>query len=460
MNYQDFIASKRFHAPDSGFECGDLGPWPRDFQRAAIKWAVRRGKAALFLDTGLGKTICELLWASEVYRHTGGNILILCPVGVRQQTKREAEKFSIPCPVTVCQSQADVKPGINVTNYERLHLFDVSSFIGVVLGEASILKAFDGTTRAMLTEKFANTPYRLTETATPAPNDTDELGNQAEFLGIMTANQVRSMFFTHDGGDTSKWRLRGWSEQKFWEWVATWAVMIRKPSDIGFSDDGYNLPPLSIVEHIVESPVASGHLFQVSADTLEDQRAARRESIQQRIAKIVQIAEANPGPRVVWCGLNDESKACTAALKHLGAVEVTGSDSMDVKEERLLGFQEGKIPIIVSKVSIAGFGSNWQHAHQMSHAGVSHSWEELYQSIRRMYRFGQEHPVTVDIVLSDREVGILDNLKRKQAEADRMAAGMIGAMSDFTRREIGSSTRKVTEYNPTRKLEIPAWLTS
>lgn len=459
MNYQDFIASKRFHTPDAGFECGTLNPKLKDFQSAISRWAIRRGKAGIFANCGLGKSFMQLVYADAVCRHTGRDVLILCPPIVKHQTKGEAERFGIEN-VNIAQDGSEVRPGITLTNYERIHKFDTSRFVGIVLDESSVLKSLDGATRTLLINTFSNTPYRLACTATPAPNDIDELGNHAEFLGIMSNAQMRSMFFTHDGGDTSKWRLRGHAEKKFWEWVSSWAVMIRLPSDIGFSDEGYILPKLRMVQHIIESPTASGRLFQVAAETLGDQRAARRESIQQRIDCLRGIVESFPGPRVVWCGLNDESKQCTEALREFGSIEVTGSDSPETKEERLLGFINRNHNILVSKAEVAGFGLNLQFAHLMSFLGINHSWESTYQALCRMHRFGQAEEVIADFIFSDREVGIWENLMRKMNEADRMAAGMIGAMSDFTRREIGSSTRKVTEYNPTKKMEIPAWLTS
>lgn len=284
MNYEEFLASKRIVVSPSGFDCDDISPKLFDFQRDIVRWSLKKGKAAVFCGTGLGKTPMQLSWAKCVSNHTGGDVLILAPLAVAQQTAREGEKFDVP--VTVCRSQADVKPGVNITNYEMLHAFDASHFQGIVLDESSILKAFEGRTRNEIISAFRNTPYKLACTATPAPNDHMELGNHAEFLGVMGRTEMLSMFFVHDGGETSKWRLKGHARQSFWEWVASWAVMMSMPSDLGYENGKFELPPLNI-HQITVKPANSA--FTEEAKTLQDRRQARRESIEDRLRACIGI---------------------------------------------------------------------------------------------------------------------------------------------------------------------------
>ena len=466
QSYEEFIQSKQFQAVHSGFEvdAGSLNPHLFDWQRELVRWSIGCGRSALFLDTGLGKTLQQLAWADEVAKHTGERVLLLSPLGVRHQTLSEARKFNIETPVKICSDGLDVEDGITITNYDRLHKFDTRDFAGVVLDESSLLKSFTSSTRDELTERFRQTPYKLPCTATPAPNDAMELGNHAEFCGAMGRNEMLSMFFTHDGGSTSKWRLRGHADSKFWEWMASWAVMIRKPSDIGYSDEGYDLPPLNIIEHVVDTPIVKGHLFQAPAATLAEQRAARRETISPRIARMLELFDPTQ-PAIVWCNLNDESTTATKILREeFGGddkpeiVEVTGSLPPEMKELRLQKFVDGTASTIVSKSEICGFGMNFQHCQQMFFLGLSHSYEQFYQAVRRCWRFGQRWPVTVHVIVSDRDDSILANIKRKQAEADKMARGMVEAMAGFTRKAIGRNQRMQDKYNPTKEMEVPQWL--
>ena len=306
-SYQEFIARKRVSHIQSGFDPPDsminqkLFPWQQDVQRLAL----RRGRSSLFLDTGLGKTALQLSWADAVHRALNQDVLVLAPLAVGKQTEREAVKFEID-DCRACRDSSEVKPGITITNYERLHRFDTSRFGAVVLDESSLLKAVDGTTRKLITDTFRSTPYKLCCTATPAPNDQMELGSHAEFCGSMTRNEMLSMFFVHDGGETSKWRLRGHARNKFYEWLASWAVAIRKPGDVVYSNDGYDLPPLHFYEHIVATPTQQGRLFATEAKTLGDQRAARRSTISSRVDVIGQQIEKYRGTWLIWCNLNDE----------------------------------------------------------------------------------------------------------------------------------------------------------
>lgn len=463
MNYSDFLKSKRITTPPSGFDvsASDLNPMLFPWQRDITRWAIRKGRAALFLDTGLGKTIQQLEWASQIHQQTGGNILLLAPLAVGRQTILEASKLGCTSPVQSAISQEFVESGITVTNYEKLHKFDPSSFVGIVLDESSILKSLDGKTKNLIIESFAQTPYRLACTATPAPNDQMELGNHAEFLGVMSRSEMLAMFFTHDGGNTSKWRLKGWAaESKFWEWMSSWAVMIRKPSDIGYADDGYDLPPLNIHEHEVESKVPhNGRLFAIEAKTLTEKRDARRETISQRVELLAELANVDLAePWVTWCNLNAESQQ--AAIQIQNAVEVTGSMPDYKKEESLINFTEQRDGnrAIVSKAKIAGFGLNWQHCNKMAFLGLSDSYEQFYQAIRRCYRFGQMRPVDVHIIVSDRDGSTVRNIQRKQADANRMATGMIEAMAERSREEIGSTERQSMDYRPERAMQIPEWI--
>lgn len=437
--YREFLASKRIAAQPSGIDySAPLNPALKDWQEAIVRWALRRGRAALFEGCGLGKTVQQLEYGRVVAAHVDAPVMILTPLAVAMQTVAEGEKFGIP--VTLCREQADVRAGVNVCNYDRLHLLDPRAFGGVVLDESSILKAMDGKTRTALIEAFAATPYRLCCTATPAPNDHMELGNHAEFLGIMRAVEMLAMFFNHDGGETSKWRLKGHAVKPFWRWVASWSVNIRTPSDIGYSDDGYVLPPLIPRTHKVASPTPDGALFSVPAGDLSERRKARRDSLEDRCQWAADQVAAHPGePIVLWVNLNDEAGCLARMIPE--AVEVRGTDTNDEKEDGLNGFREGRYRVLISKARIAGLGLNWQHCARMIYVGVSDSWEELYQSTRRCWRFGQQRPVHVDIVISEAESSVLENLERKQAAADLMAAEVAEAMREFETENVREAQR-------------------
>lgn len=419
--YEAFIRSKRVSARASGFEAGELNPSLFPFQADIVRWALRKGKAAIFADCGLGKTLMQLEWARQVHEHTGGDVLILAPLAVSAQTCREGEKFGIA--VNRCKSQDDVMPGVNITNYEMLHRFDPDAFTGIVLDESSILKSFTGKIRNQIIDAFHDTPFRLACTATPSPNDHMELGNHSEFLGAMDRTEMLAMFFIHDGGDTSKWRLKGHAASAFWDFVSSWAVMVRNPSDLGYPADGFELPPLN--EHVITVQAEcedDDRLFAVEALTLSDQQAARRSTTQDRVAKAAEIINASSSPWVVWCDYNDESAALAKAIPD--AVEVKGSDTLEHKEDAMEGFSDGRYRVIVTKPSIAGFGMNWQHAHDMCFVGLSHSYEQYYQAIRRCYRFGQKEPVDVRIVISDVEAPVLRNVMRKKDDNKDMEQEM------------------------------------
>jgi len=430
-DYARYLATKALLDPVTGLsEVPTLSPALFEYQRDIVRWALTRGRAAIFADCGLGKTPMQLEWAEHVSRHTDAPVLILTPLAVAQQTVREGEKFGIAAKYAA--TRADVSR-ITVTNYDRLDHFDVSVFGGVVLDESSILKAFDGATRTLLIEAFQRTPFRVACTATPAPNDFMELGNHSEFLGVLTRPEMLATFFVHDGGETQAWRLKGHAEQDFWRWLCSWAVMLRRPSDLGYSDDGFILPPCTIEQHTVASPPTEGSLFATEAQTLQERLAARRSSIAERVAAAASVVNATPGAWVVWCNLNAESDALTAAIP--GAVNVQGSDDRDEKARRLLEFSAGAFRVLVSKPSIAGFGMNWQHCHQMAFVGLSDSWEQYYQAVRRCWRFGQLEPVTVHVVTAETEGAVVSNIRRKDADAAKLAENMVEHM-----RELSSAT--------------------
>jgi superfamily II DNA or RNA helicase len=439
-SYQDFVSDKTKLNPPAGFDPESLADFLFPFQRDITRWALRRGKAALFVDTGLGKTPMQLEWAHQVCLMTKKPVLILAPLAVAKQTARAGSTFGIG--VTYAQTyDGHEDAAIIATNYERIEHFPAHAFGGVVLDESSILKSFDGKTRNRIIEAFAETPYRLACTATPAPNDTTELGNHSEFLGVMTRAEMLAMYFFHDGGDTSKWTLKGHAREAFWKWVASWAVVVRKPSDVhpDYNDEQFKLPPIEYHHHIVDAdPDAAkdqGRLFLEPAKSLTEQRKARRSTLDARCSLAASLVP-EAGPALVWCELNDESDALTAAIP--GAEEVAGSDSQEEKERKLFGFQDGAPRVMVSKPKIAGFGLNWQHCSHVVFVGVTHSFESYYQAVRRCYRFGQTKPVRVDIVSSEIEGAVLENLQRKEREAAEMGEEMVSLCRDQMRIELGT----------------------
>lgn len=477
MEYSEFIETKEFKPSNSGFDVPDdwLSPEFKPHQKVCTKWALKKGRAALFLDTGLGKSICLLNWASAVERHTSAPVIILAPLAVAHQIDAEAKKFNIKqCVVgvsnddyceakelglNIAENAGDIhNDGVYITNYEKLDNFDTSVFSGVVLDESSILKGFYGRVRESITESFHDTPYKLSTTATPSPNDFMELGTQSEFLGVMTQAEMLSMFFVNDTSETNKWRLKGHGASKFWEWLSTWAIVLRKPSDLGFSDEGYDLPKLHYHEHIVETDAQEGDMFIQIAQTLSERAIARRDSVNERCEKAADIVNSVNGKCIAWCDRNDESEMLAKSI--LSAVEVKGSDKPDHKKWALLGFAGDDVEKIVTKPSIAGFGMNWQSCNNMVFTGLSDSFEKFYQSVRRCWRFGQDKEVHVHIVSSDKEGAVLDNIKRKQKQHDEMSEKMVKLMRELTLKQIDSTIQNKTEYNPKTNITIPAWLVS
>lgn len=448
MQYTDFIASKRRKHSDAGFDPGALPGYLYPFQQHAVRWALLKGRAALFEDCGLGKTIQQLVWADRVSQHTGAPVLILAPLAVSEQTKREGARFGLD--VNIARSGDDVRAGLNIANYEMLHHFTPDAFGGLVLDESSILKNFSGKYRNQITEFVKPIRYRLACTATPAPNDWIELINHSDFLGVLSGKEAIALFFRQDGNTTHAWRLKGHAVGDFWRWLSTWAMAIRSPADVGFDDDRFKLPKLRMVQHVVDGHVEDGYLFPVEATEMQDRIKARRESVGERVRMCAELVNNIPGPWVVWCALNAESDALRKAIPD--AVEVRGSDSTDVKTARMLGFADGTHRVMVTKPSIAGFGMNWQHCANVAFVGLSDSWEQWYQAIRRCWRFGQTREVTAHVIVADTEGAVVANIERKERQAADMMRQLVEHMGQNYTKTIYTADSK------TAAATIPAWL--
>lgn len=601
MNYEEFIASKSIAPIIAGFDVNPnaLNENLFDFQRVIVKWALKRGRAAIFANTGLGKTLMQTSWADQVCYETGGDVLIVAPLCVAHQTVNEGKKFSIE--INYCREQSQVKPGINITNYEMLDKFDLSEFHGIVLDESSIIKSRDGKTRNYIIKQCQQIPYRLSCTATPSPNDFMELGNQAEFLGLMSMSEMLAMYFIHDGSETSKWILKGHGRVKFWEWLSTWAVVISSPADLGFDGSAYELPELIYHDHIVESETTDGLFADVAAGLMERNKA-RKDSIDARVAKCAEIVnneiygivssltkeehdkdfkiriheaiqiekygemeeksrstesckctkertlcdgagkknrsenicermadcksrekestknikvwsdiksiqsddgimqssmsnlwnvgqikqeiisscgslscvneskrdsllelQSIPGKIqgqhsnlgkcnrvfkeqwVIWCHRNEEQEKLEKLFGD-SCFSVYGALSIDEKEYRIMAWEQGDRPILLSKPSVTGFGMNWQHCHNTAFVGLSDSWEQYYQSIRRFYRFGQKNEVNVHVISAESEGAVVVNIKRKEDQHKIMSTEMIAHMADSMKREIFGAENERTEY--------------
>lgn len=459
MTYDEFLKTKRISVESSGFDCEDRNPALFGWQNDIVRWALRKGKCAIFSDCGTGKTRLLLQWGQKVHEHENKPLLILAPLAVAQQTKREGEKCGIA--VKIVRDQSECENGLNITNYEMLQHFDAAYFVGVILDESSIIKHKDGKTRQMIQDMFDNTKYKLCCTATPAPNDFMELGTHAQFLGVMKQTEMLATFFVHDGGETQNWRLKGHAEKRFFEWVAGWACCFRRPQDLGYVEDGYDLPELRVNEVVVHSDqteLENGQLmmFAPTGKTLMERRSARKNSLEARVQKAAEIANSTDEQVLVWCDLNSESKALTEAIN--GAVEVEGSMSVEEKESGIVGFLEGSNRVLVSKPSIAGFGINAQNAHIEIFVGLSDSFEAYYQAVRRCWRFGQNKPVDVYIVISDAEGAVKANIERKQADAERMTSELITFTKEFLKSDMRHTKRDVDEYYAFEKMEVPEWL--
>lgn len=452
MEYHEFLKNKRFILESCGFDIdkNTLNPLLYDFQKDIVRWALAKGRACIFADCGLGKTAMQLSWSYQICKHFGADVkvLILAPLSVCEQTKREGQKFGYE--VNICESREDVRPGINITNYEKLDKFVASDFIAVVLDESSILKSFTGKVRTAIIDNFINVPYKLACTATPAPNDYMELGNHAEFCGVMTRSEMLSMFFVHDGGETSKWRLKGHAEDVFWQWMASWCVFIDNPRNLGYEIDGFDLPKLNINEIIVDAdePVQDSL-------SLTERREARKESLQMRCEKAAEYVNNSSEQWLVWCDLNDESHMLHELIDE--SVEVQGNDKDEHKSSSMFNFSKSEIKCLVTKPKIAGFGMNWQNCHNMIFTGLSDSYEAYYQALRRCWRFGQTQEVNVYIIISAKEGCVKQNIERKQTDFLKMQKEMTELTKEITKKELKKTCRLSTPYDPTVHMELPKW---
>lgn len=459
--YQEFLHRKALLVPAVGFKPLPMTAPLFPFQADMVTLACQLGRFCFWADCGMGKTPMQLEWAHQVAQHTGKRVLLLAPLAVSHQTVREAQKFGIPG-VAFHSHEGQDDARIVVTNYQKLQHFDASQYVGVVLDESSILKSMDGKTRSLILDTFRHTPYRLACSATPAPNDYMELGNHAEFVGVMSREEMLAMFFVHDGGDTSQWRLKGHAKTRFWEWVCSWAVTIRKPSDLGYEDGAFVLPALAMHDHVVNTPLeqkpdANGQMamFSVDALTLGDQRAVQRASLTLRVQEAAQLVNNDTDQWLVWCHLNDESALLAELIPD--AVEVKGSDSDEHKERAMLDFQSGRVRVLLSKAAICGFGMNFQNCHKVAFVGLSHSYEAFYQSVRRCWRFGQQHPVDAHIIYDESEGAVIQNIRRKELESEEMATRMVEIMKKNTLEQLQKVQRQVTPHM-TRETDGNGWV--
>jgi superfamily II DNA or RNA helicase len=451
MEYDEFIKGKVKKDMTYGFDIddSDIHPLLFDFQREVVKWTVKKGRCAIFQDCGLGKTIQQLEWARHIHQKTNGKILILTPLAVAQQTVREGKKIDLK--VNVCKRQSDAVDGINVTNYEKLHHFDPKEFVGVVADESGILKNFAGTVRKEIQAFADNIPYRLACSATPSPNDFMEIGTQSEFLGYMSRNEMLAEFFINDMKETQKWRLKKHAEGLFWEWMSMWCVAMQKPSDLGYEDRDFLLPELVVEYEILDVDNFEDSL--APCETLNDRRRARKKSLKKRVTRAAEIANNYDGPVLLWCDLNDESSMLADVIND--SVEVAGKHTNEYKEKAMMDFSYGKIKAMISKSVIAGFGMNWQHCSRMIFVGLSDSYEQMYQAIRRCWRFGQKSKVYVTVIIGEMEVNVLHNIQRKEQAAQRMFRALIDCLN---KHGMNRKMLDVVRYNPTEKMMLPNWL--
>ena len=456
QEYKEFLERKRTKRIESGFhvESADLNPMLFDFQKYCVQRALEAGKFALFEDCGLGKTIQQLEWAEKVKNHTGKPVLILAPLAVISQTIKEGEKFGydvVEIGSTIFDQ--DLKAGIYITNYDNMENIDSYLFAGIVLDESSILKNFQGKTRTQLIEDFRKTPYKLACTATPSPNDTTEICNHAEFLDVMSRNEMLAMYFVHDGGSTSDWRLKGHAKQMFWDFVSTWAVMLNKPSDIGFDDDGYELPPLNVIEEVIETPKRdNGMLFNTTAVSATEYHKELRETAQLRLDRVVEMVNNSTENFIIWIGHDDEGKYLRGLIPD--AIEVKGSDNKQYKKDMLLGFGRGEFRVLITKLKIAQFGLNYQNCHNQIYASLDFSFEATYQGIRRSYRFGQTQSVNIYLITTDTMQNVKDAFEEKQNAFKDMQKAMTEAMNRNINKKIELKKMEVSNRYKSEQCDI------
>lgn len=458
--YSEFLRVKLAHVEPSGWDAVVDSPHLFAYQKDLVRWALRRGKAAIFASTGLGKTRMELEWARQVSRQSGGKVLVLTPLAVAAQMAAEGVDIGIDAPV--CRDQSDVRGAVSVTNYDRLHRFDASAFSGVVLDESSCIKHYNSKTLTTLLDAFGRTPFRLAATATPAPNDWTELGTHAEFLGVCTREEMLAEFFCHDGGETQVWRIKGHAQREFWRWVASWGALLRNPDDLGYDGSAHRLPELVTYQHTISVDVrnifATGQLFPDDNASLMARRDARKASMSERVAACARLVNESDDAWVVWCDLNAESESLVEAID--GAVEVRGYDSIEDKEQRLVDFAEGRIRVLVTKPSIAGFGLNWQHCARMAFVGLTDSWEAYYQAVRRCWRFGQRRAVEVHVFASELEGAVVRNVERKAKDAELMSEALAKETAGVVRAELLGAVRLSSNENHKKRMKLPTYITT
>jgi hypothetical protein len=460
MDYQSFLKQKSIVDVPTGID----NPPPLnsnlfDFQSDIVSWACRRGRSALFAGTGLGKSLMELSWANALYEATGERTVIFTPLAVAAQMKREAIKFGIDVD-HVSNSEESNKP-IVISNYQKLEHFDMTKFKGVVLDESSILKNQSGHYRTQLIDVCKKIPYKLAATATPSPNDYMELGNHSEFTGIMSYTDMLSTFFVHDAAKTQDWRLKGHAEDAFWKWMASWSVMLQNPADLGYDGSKYVLPKLHQIQHTVgakyEPNIETGLLFPMEAQSMGERLSARRATIDDRVKKAAEIVNSKPQETwVIWCNLNDESAMLEKIIPD--SVQIVGSMSEEKKEQILESFATGGIRILISKPSLTGFGMNWQHCNHTCFVGLNDSFEQIFQAIRRFWRFGQTKEVYAHFIASELEGAVVANIKRKEIQCQHMMDQMVKHMADLSASTIRGATRDTLTYTPTHRMEKPSWI--
>lgn len=456
MDYQEYLSAKAQLGGNHGFAPVSMPDYLFDFQQALVEWALLKGRAAIFADCGLGKTPMELVWADNIVRKTNKNVLIVTALAVSAQMAQEAEKFHVE--VKRSHDGAPNK-GITITNYEQLHKFDPGDYVGMVCDESSIIKNYNGVRRTEITDFMRKMPYRLLATATAAPNDYIELGTSSEALGYLGHMDMLARFFKNDlnncatgrmRGEVVKWRLKGHAELPFWKWVCSWARAMRKPSDLGFDDSRFILPPLNEEEHLVEvNSLAEGMLFALPAVGLKEQREERRRTIDDRCGTVAGLVNGTGEQALVWCHLNEEGDRLERLIPD--AVQVSGSDKDEAKEDKLLAFASGQARVLITKPKIAGFGMNFQSCHHVTFF-PSHSYEQYYQGVRRCWRFGQTKPVKVDIVTTEGERGVLKNLQRKSVQSDKMFSNLVAEMN------ASLAIERISQY--TKQQEVPSWLST
>lgn len=444
QTYRQFLASKVIRAPNAGInvDAREINPVLFDWQREIVQWAAKKGRAALFQDCGLGKTFQQIEWA----RLVAETALIVAPLSVSEQTIRLARQH-LDLAINRVRKPDDIKPGLNITNYEIIRHFAEAPIDALVLDESSILKSIDGETRKFLLSHFRDVPYRLCCTATPCPNDIAELANHAEFLGVMTRQEMLASFFVHDD---QGWRVRGHARRPFYRWLSSWAMAMKSPADLGYDASGFNLPPLHIHDVVVDTEWRRpGHLFPGALKGITDRASVRKQSVIDRVARAAAIANQTVDQVIVWCGLNVESKLMTESIPD--AIEVSGEESTETKERKIIDFVEGRSRVLVTKLKIAGFGMNFQNANHIIFVGLNDSYESYYQGIRRCWRYGQTRPVNAYVVVTDHETEIVQNVRDKEAHSETITREIIEAAKEFEMEELGrngkSETIETTGYS-------------